>query len=81
METRETTKMKLTIVRNTNQGNESIGCRATGIHKGFHIERTAWQTVSEFSGNQSFEWLEKLAASQYNSEVRAIDTKLKSKAS
>lgn len=68
-------KMKLTMVRNTTNGSDQIGCRATGIYKGHYIERTAWQPVELF-GSDSFRELELLASGHYKKETREIDTKL-----
>lgn len=76
-----TRKMKLTTVRNTTDGREMIGCRATGIYRGFYIEKTAWQPIDAFMGNQCLDWLEKLATGKYNAEVNMIEAALKSKAS
>lgn len=67
-----TRKMKLTMVRDTVDGIDRIGCRATGIHKGHHIERTAWQPVKNFT-DKSFDWLETLAKGRYDEETRIID--------
>lgn len=67
-----TRKMKLTMVRDTVDGIDRIGCRATGIHKGHHIERTAWQPVKNFT-DKSFDWLETLAKGRYAEETRIID--------
>lgn len=71
-------KMKLTLAQDTNGGAKFIGCRASGIHKGYHIERTAWQPVANFA-DDSFRMLETLATGRYNAEVRAIDNQLKQK--
>jgi hypothetical protein len=64
--------MTLTMVRDTVDGVDHIGCRASGIHKGHHIERTAWQPIRDFV-SKSFDWLETLAVGNYNKEVEAID--------
>lgn len=65
-------KMALSMVRDTVDGVDRIGCRASGIHKGHHIERTAWQPIRDFV-SQSFDWLETLAVGNYKKEVEAID--------
>lgn len=65
-------KMTLSMVRDTVDGVDHIGCRASGIHKGHHIERTAWQPIRDFV-SQSFDWLETLAVGNYNKEVEAIN--------
>lgn len=70
-------KMKLTMVRNTKDGEQEIGCRATGVYKGFYIERTSWCSIKDFVP-QTFEYLEKMTTGQYNAEIRHIDSLLKS---
>lgn len=69
-------KMKLTMVRNTYDGVEQIGCRASGIYKGYHIERTAWVP---FSGANLVAdgGLRRLATGQYEREKRKIDEAIK----
>ena len=69
-----TRKMKLTMVRDTVDGVDRIGCRAAGIYKGHHIERTAWQPVKDFA-KESFGWLEAIASGRYREEVEAITRK------
>lgn len=64
--------MKLTQVRNTFDGVDHIGCRATGIHKGHHIECTVWVPVDSvhlLAGDE----LIVLAKGKYRHQIKAID--------
>lgn len=69
-------KMKLTAVFNTENGERRIGCRASGIHKGYYIERTATCLESTFDIAKAD--LETMAIGKYNAEVREIDKMLAS---
>lgn len=64
-------KMKLTLVLNSEDGVRRAGCRASGIYRGHHIERTASVPYEEFPGMQRE--LEMLVTGRYNAECRKID--------
>lgn len=64
--------MKLLFVRKTDDGIPWIGCRAVGFHKGYRIEKTAWQPERNFDKN-SLHYLRTLATGQYENEVRIIN--------
>lgn len=64
-------KMKLTFVLNTEGGVKRAGCRASGVYKGYHIERTATCPYENFPDMQG--QLEMVAKGRYNAECRTID--------
>lgn len=65
-------KMKLTPVLDTVNGEPIIGCRASGVYKGFHIERVAKVPVKNLEVLPP-DRLERLAVSRYEHECRIID--------
>lgn len=69
-------KMKLIMVLNTFDGVKHIGCRATGMHKGYHIEKTAWAPY-ESAPLVMDDTLRMIAEGKYRHEVSEIDKILK----
>lgn len=65
-------KMKLTMVRNTCNGVELICCRASGVYKGYYIERTSTQEIN-LATPDTLQVLEQLARGNYEHECRIID--------
>lgn len=63
---------RFTMVRNTVKGEERIGCRASGVFKGFHIERTVWQPV-DLVTPKTMDILKMMASNHYDEETRAIE--------
>lgn len=66
-------KMRLTMVRNTRDGIQKIGCRATGMYRGYYIERTAWCPIDQLNMDDTLGLLERYATGQYQEEIRQID--------
>ena len=65
-------KMRLAAVCNTFDGIDHIGCRATGMHKGHHIECTAWAPVDSIpllAGDE----LRVMATGKFRHQIKAID--------
>ncbi len=67
-------KMKITWMRNTYEGVEHVICRASGMHNGHYIERTAKQPAY-LSGPDSETILEQLVRGDYERETRILDGK------
>ncbi len=64
--------MRLTFVMNSEDGVKRAGCRASGIYRGHHIERTASVPYENFPEMQRE--LEIVATGRYNAECRIIDS-------